>query len=68
MEVSGQLHAPTTLPRAKKPHTHWTGDWVGPEAGLDPMARRKIPAPAGNRTTVVLRAAGLYDQTANESY
>jgi hypothetical protein len=42
MEVSGQLYASTALLRA--PGTHWIGGWVGPRAGLDTMARRKIPS------------------------
>jgi hypothetical protein len=24
---------------------HWIGDWVGPKAGLDAVAKRKIPNP-----------------------
>jgi len=32
MEVSGQLHAPATLPSGKEPGTHWMGGWVGPRA------------------------------------
>jgi hypothetical protein len=43
MEVSGQLHAPTTLPKGKKPQvSHWIGGWVGPRAGVDAVVRRKI--------------------------
>jgi len=33
--------------------THWTGGSVGPRVGLDGVAKRKIPAPAGNRTPTV---------------
>jgi hypothetical protein len=29
MEVSGQLHAPATLPSGKEPGTHWRGGWGG---------------------------------------
>jgi hypothetical protein len=30
MEVSGQLHAPVTLPPGEKvPGTHWIGGWMG---------------------------------------
>jgi hypothetical protein len=32
-------------PRRKCPGTHWTGDWVGPRAGLDPAERRTISFP-----------------------
>jgi len=34
MEVGGQLHAPTALPR-ERPGTHSIGRWVDPRAGLD---------------------------------
>jgi hypothetical protein len=41
--VSGQLHAPTALPSSKEhPDTYWTGGWVGPRAGVDPVEKRKI--------------------------
>jgi hypothetical protein len=43
MGVSGQHHAPAALyPRGIDPGTHWTRGWVGPRAGLDAEARRKI--------------------------
>jgi len=33
--------------------THWTGDWVGPGAGLDAVVEtKKIAYPARNRTPV----------------
>jgi hypothetical protein len=31
----------------------WIRDSVGPRAGLDAMAKRKIPAPAGTRTPIL---------------
>ena len=33
--VSGQQHAPAALYPQERPDTHFTGDWVGPRAGLD---------------------------------
>jgi hypothetical protein len=33
---------PRFTPGDRTPGTHWTGDWVGPRAGLDTPARRKI--------------------------
>jgi hypothetical protein len=45
MEMSGQIHAPAAIPPGKRaPGTHWIGGWVGPGAGLDAVARRKIPS------------------------
>jgi hypothetical protein len=38
MEVSGQFHAPATLP----PSTRWIGGWVGPRVGLNAVEKRKI--------------------------
>jgi hypothetical protein len=54
MGVSGQHHAPAALYlRGKDPGTHWTGGWVGPRAGLDAEAGRKILSSVGDRTPVV---------------
>jgi hypothetical protein len=41
MEISGHFHAP----RERAPGTHWIGGWVDPRAGLDAVAKRKIPSP-----------------------
>jgi len=35
MGVGGQHHDPAALPPEKRPGTHFTGGWVGPNAGLD---------------------------------
>jgi hypothetical protein len=35
MEVGGQRHAPSALPR-ERPATHCMGGWAGPRAGQDP--------------------------------
>jgi len=35
IEVSGQLHAPATLPKRTSPSTHWIGGWVSHNAGLE---------------------------------
>jgi hypothetical protein len=41
--VSGQLHAPATLPSVKEPPvTHCVGGWVDPRAGLDGLEKRKF--------------------------
>jgi hypothetical protein len=48
-EVSGQLHAPATLPHGKSLHyTYWIGGWVGPSNGLD--NEETIRGPAKTRT------------------
>jgi hypothetical protein len=41
--VSGQLHAPVTLPQGKKSPVHigW-GIWVNPRAGLDDLEKKKF--------------------------
>jgi len=45
MEVGGQLHAPAALPPDKSPGTRPIGDWVGPRAGLDAVAKKNNPSP-----------------------
>jgi hypothetical protein len=43
MEVIGQYHATAALsPGESTPRTHYTGEWVGPRAGLDTEATGKI--------------------------
>jgi hypothetical protein len=36
---------PCFSPGERTPGTHWTGSWVGPRAGLDTEAKRKILFP-----------------------
>jgi hypothetical protein len=46
MGVSSQRHAPAALYlQEKDPGTRWIGGWVGPRAGLDTEATRKILSP-----------------------
>jgi hypothetical protein len=40
-------------PKERASGTHWRGDLVGPRASLDTLAKKKIPASAGNRAQVV---------------
>jgi hypothetical protein len=43
MEVSGQIHAPATLPPVERaPSTHWLGGSVDPRASLDDLEKRKF--------------------------
>jgi hypothetical protein len=45
MKVISQLHAPSALSQEKIPGSHSVEGWVGPRAGLDAAAKRKIPSP-----------------------
>jgi hypothetical protein len=62
MGVSGQIHASAALyPWGKVPGTHWIGGWVGPRAGLDAGARRKILSPCrGSNPDRPARSQTLY--------
>jgi hypothetical protein len=58
MGVSCQRHAPATIyPLERTPGTHWTGDWVGPRAGLEPEVKGKIlfPLPGTNSDRPVVQ-------------
>jgi len=58
--VGGQLRAPVALPpEVRALGTPWIGGRVGPKAGMDAVAERKILifAFAGNRTLVVQTVA-----------
>jgi hypothetical protein len=42
MEVSGQHHAPATVPLGNSPRIHCIGSWVGLGASLDVVHKKKI--------------------------
>jgi len=48
---------PSCFNPGKKASTYWIRSWVGPQASLDMVARRKIPAPARYWTLVILPVA-----------
>jgi hypothetical protein len=43
MEVNDHVHALAALPPGKVVSAHWLGNYMNPRAGLDTLARRKIP-------------------------
>jgi hypothetical protein len=55
MEVSGQLHAPASLPSGKELGTYSVQGQVDSRAGLDTVAktRNPYPVPARNRTSII---------------
>jgi len=53
--VEGEWSA--SHPRDKASSTHCTGGLVGPRASLYVLAKRKVPASAGNETLIVQPAA-----------
>jgi hypothetical protein len=50
MGVSGQHHAPATVPQ-ERPGSHYIGGWVGHRAGLDRCGESR-PPPGFNFQTV----------------
>jgi hypothetical protein len=67
MEMSGQLHAPATLPpRERALGTHWIGGWVDPRAVLDTaVVKRKIHSPrreSNPRISIVQLVAQRYTE------
>jgi hypothetical protein len=56
--VRGQRHAPAALHRRERYHTHCTGGWVGPRAGLDRcekyrLHRDSIPGPSSPKSVAI---------------
>jgi hypothetical protein len=52
---------PRFTPGERTPGTHWTGGWVGPRAGLNAGARRKILCPCrGSNPDRSVRSQTLY--------
>jgi len=43
MGVCGQQHAPAVLYPRERPGARFTGDWVGPRAGLDGRKFSSLP-------------------------
>jgi hypothetical protein len=65
--VSWPSHA---LPLGKgPPGTHWIGGWVGPRAGLDTEAGRKVLCPCrGSNPSCLVRSQTLYWMSYSSSY
>jgi hypothetical protein len=55
MWVGGQLHAPAALPPGKRPGTHFTGGWVGPQ-GRSGRVRKVSPPPGFDDRIVQARS------------
>jgi hypothetical protein len=72
MEVSGQLHAPATLPpRKRAPGTHCIRGWVGPRAVLDAVVKRNNfqPPPGMDlRTPIIQPVAQRYAELSRLLY
>jgi hypothetical protein len=46
-----------SCPRERAPGFHWIGGWMGPSAGLDAVAKRKILALSRNQPPVIQATA-----------
>lgn len=57
MEASGQLHAPAALPAGKDRGTHWIGDWLGSNTGLDSVRKETFLAESNLDSAVVQAVA-----------
>jgi hypothetical protein len=61
MEVSGQRHVPSALPRERDPGTHFTGGWVGTTTS---RTGAENLAPTGIRSPTIQPVASRYTEYA----
>jgi hypothetical protein len=54
IEVSGQLHALNRFTRVKENISNWRGGWMGTRTDLDSVQKRKMLAPVGDETPVII--------------
>jgi hypothetical protein len=67
MDVSGQHHAPIILSRGEGPSTHWTGDSMGPEPGLDAVKKKQEVLGRTNRLPSTIRHGHIENDASNNS-